>query len=162
MWSDDTGWAAIDHRGSASWRAARDAARAAGGDLTPLMDMHPVDREIRLQDMARSNVPGERIRALDELIGLLDPDALSASLCDAPWTPLQNAGPCLVLHGWHNGHVMVVRESGSRPGTYYPVVDGHHLSWRGGPETYANLRDAMAAAEAAASWPVGTFIGAID
>lgn len=148
MSPDDTGWAAIDHRGSASWRAARDA----GGDLTPLMDMHSVDREIRLLDMARSNVPGEWKRALDELIGLLDPDALLEPLPDAPWTPLQDGGPHLVLHGWHNGHVMVVRESGSRPGTYYPVIDGHHLSWRGSPETYADLRAAMAAAEAAARW----------
>ena len=161
MSSDDTDWAAIDHRGSTSWRAARDAVRAAGGALTPLMDMHPVDREIRLEDMARSNVPGERKRALDELIGLLDPGALMAPLPGAPWTPLQDAGPYLVLHGWHNGHVMVIRKSGSRPGTYYPVVDGHHLSWRGGPESYANLRDAKAAAEAAAFWPAGTFIGAI-
>ena len=152
MSSDDTGWMATDHCGSASWAAARDVARAAGSDLTPLIDMHPVDREIRLLDMARSNVPGEWKRALDELIGLLDPGALLASLADALWMPLQDAGPYLVLHGWHNGHVMVVRESGSRPGTYYPVVDGHHLSWRGGPETYANLRDAMAAAEAAARW----------
>lgn len=161
MSSDDTGWAAIDHRGSASWKAARDAARAAGGDLTPLMDMHPFDREIRLQDMARSNVPGEWKRALHELAGPLDPGAPLTPLPDAPWTLLQDAGPYLVLHGWHNGHIMVVRESGSRPGTYYPVVDGHHLYWRGGPESYANLRAALAAAEAAASWPAGTFIGAI-
>lgn len=152
MSSDDAGWAASDHYGSASWAAARAAARAAGSDLTPLIDMHPVDREIRLLDMARSNVPGEWKRALDEFIGLLDLGALLAPLPDAPWTPLQDAGPYLVLHGWHNGHVMVVRESRSRPGTYYPVVDGHYLSWRRGPETYANLRAAMVAAEAAARW----------
>ena len=158
-----------DHCGAASWHTARDAARAAGGDLSPLVDMHPIDREWRLWHLSRSDVPDERALALHQAIEALieaEPNAVLDGFYagakpfrpvppppwqDVAWAALK-VRPFHVHHARRGGHVMVVRESASMPGTYYPVVDGHHLFWRGGPERYTNLRAAMAAAEAAARW----------
>ena len=137
--------------------------------MSPLVDMHTIDRELRLRHLSRSDVPDERTLALHQAIEALiaaEPNAVLDGFY-AGVMPLKPVPPSLwqdvawaalkvrlshVHHARRGGHVMVVRESASMPGTYYPVVDGHHLFWRGGPERYTNLPAAMAAAEAVARW----------
>lgn len=161
-----------DHRGSTAWRARRELARAAGSDISPLVDMDQADRETRLRELSRSEVSDERALAFyqegaafvvgdapddlgatleEQFANLLFPPPLPPLLPmpDVSWNSLV-VRSSLVMHARSGGHVLVVRESGSRPGRYYPVVDGHHLSWRGGPESYVHLLDAIIAANAAA------------
>ena len=159
-----------DHYGCYSWKLARENALLHGGDLSPLVDMNPFDREVRLADLAGSNVPAERdlaeqTRHEDWLRGLPDDprlqDALGAAKrlrigtgrvpsAELDWRPLNASAGRFVMVGRQGGHVLVVRESGAVAHTYYPVVDGFHLSWRGGPSSYKNLFDAISAAMAAA------------
>jgi hypothetical protein len=143
-------------------------------DRDPMLtDLHPLDRAVRTRDLLASDIPEERevgkwevealmattraaalrdpetvIQALYEMAKLARPAGWSEpqapTLPDASW---RAAGTCYVARV--RGHVLVVRESGTRRGSFYSVVDGHHLSAHGGPTDYGHLLDAMIAAEAA-------------
>lgn len=159
-----------DHRGCNSWKLACDTALAAGRELSLLVDMSPFDRDVRLADLAASDVPAERelaerIRRDDWLRDLPDDPRLKRALgaakrlqigaervprAELTWRLLDAHAKQLVMVGRQGGHVLVVRESSAVARTYYPVVDGFHLSSRGGPSIYNNLIDAISAAMAAA------------
>jgi len=137
-----------------------------------LADDDPVDRVSRTLDLLHSDLPEENALAAKELSamfqGLADYGALRNFLYDpaarAPSAQRLNApvSPWRATRGAHGlwravrivgGHVLVVRESGSRRGWFYPVVDGHHPSTkitraRPQPWAYPSLRQATVAAEA--------------
>jgi hypothetical protein len=142
---------------------------ATNGYRSRLRDNHPCDWVHRINHLLSSDVPEEREAGAREMNVLIHTsretrDLLSDALYSAAELAFPNAPPLreLLDSEWcvrggargqitatrHLcGHVLVVRESGSSPGWFYPVVDGHHLSEKGGPWAYITISKAMAAAE---------------
>lgn len=106
----DPGYGEYDPDSRVAWKAARDEARAAGGDLAELTDMHPADRASRITDLARSDIPDGRARAIAEVNVLLGAEAAAMfdfdkgfqndlwdALAAAPWsTPGAATVPALL------------------------------------------------------------------
>jgi hypothetical protein len=77
---------------------------------------------------------------------------LGPPLPDTPWqvTRDSNRRNETIAVRRFRGHVLVVRESGAKPGMFYGVVDGHHLSAHGSPWAWSGMDAAKSAVMSAA------------
>jgi hypothetical protein len=114
-----------------------------------LIDLCPSDRAKGINGLLGSDIADERDAGAREIVALLVavPNFWQTHT-DAVFA-LAEAAAATTCPRRCGGQVLVVRESGSRRGNWYPVVDGH-LSDRGGLPIYADLTKAMMAAEQAA------------
>ena len=162
------------YRGIDAWRAMQARARAAGGDLSPLIDMSLEDRRARWDDLLQGDFSGERKLAfhqmaaaelagipLSVLAGFVPPQPLPPLPGpDRFWQPL-DGGPFAMVSR-RKGHLLVVREVAMVPGHYFTTVDGYRLFWRGGPPAYPRLEAALDAADEAIRHPIPTYLEYAD